>query len=79
MLPCTTNFTKETFLGRLEAKEFDLKQSGELEKVETKFSALIIKPGLAKNTEAQGDIASSNKSIEEKIQEGVALLVEGEK
>ena len=25
MIPCTTNFTKETFLGRFEAIEFDLK------------------------------------------------------
>ena len=25
MIPCTTNFTKETLLGRLEAAEFDLK------------------------------------------------------
>ena len=25
MIPCTTNFTKETFLGRLETKKFDLK------------------------------------------------------
>ena len=76
MIPYTKNFTKETFLGRLEAVEFDLKQSRELAKVEIAFSALNIKPGLERNKKAQGDIASSNKSIEEKIQEGVALLVE---
>ena len=79
MIPCTKNFTKETLLGRLEFAEFDLKQFGELTKVETKFSAPNIKPGLARNTKVQGDIASSSKSIEEKIQEGVALLVDREK
>ena len=79
MIPCTTNFTKETLLGRLEATEFDLKESGELEKVETTFSALNIKPSLARSTKPQGSIASSNRSIEEKIQEGVVLLVEREK
>ena len=79
MIPYTTNFTKETLLGRLEAAEFDLKQSGELAKVETTFSALSVKPSLAKNTRAQEDIASSNKTIEEKIKEGVTLLVEREK
>ena len=66
MIPYTTNFTKETFLGRLEATKFDLKQSKELDKVETTLSALIFKPTLAKNTRAQEDIASSSKSIEEK-------------
>ena len=50
MIPCTANFTKETFFGRLEAAEFYLKQSGELAKVETTFSALNIQPGLARNT-----------------------------
>ena len=79
MIPCTTNFTKETLLGRLEAIEFDLKQSGELEKVETAFSALNIKPSLVRNTKVWGEIASRNKSIEENIQEVVALLVERDK
>ena len=78
MIPCTINFTKETFLGRLEVAKFDLKQSRELVKIETKFSALNIKHGPARNTKV-GDIASSSKSIEEKIQEWVALLVEREK
>ena len=76
MIPCTENFTKKTLLGRLEVVEFDLKQSGELAKVEKTFSALSVKPNLARNTNAQGSIASSSKSIEEKIKEGVALLVE---
>ena len=79
MIPCTTIFTKEIFLGRLEAVEFDLKQSGELKKVETTFSALNIKLGLARNTKMHKDIASSSKSIKKKIQEGVTLLVEREK
>ena len=64
MIPCTTKFTKETLLGRLEVAEFDLKQSGESTKVETAFSALNIKPGLARNTKTHEDIASSRKSIE---------------
>ena len=50
-----------------------------MEKVKTTFSALNIKPSLAKNIKVQGDIASSSKSIKEKIQEGVSLLVEREK
>ena len=52
MIPCTGNFTKETLLGRLEAIEFDLKQSRELEKLEIAFSPLNIKLGLAMNTKA---------------------------
>ena len=78
MLPCTTNFTKETLLGRLEDEEFDLKKSRELEKVETTFSVLSVKLGLAKNTNVQGEIASSSKTIEEKINERVALLLKRE-
>ena len=79
MIPCTTNFTKEILLDILEAKKFDLKQSRELTKVEIAFSALSMKPGLARSTKVQGDIASNDKSMEEKIQEGVALLVKREK
>ena len=78
MMPCTTNFTKETLFGRLEATEFDLKQLEELDKVETTFSALIFRPSLVRNTSAQGDFANSSKTIEEKVK-GVALLVEREK
>ena len=47
--------------------------------VKIEFSALNIKLGLARNTKVQGDISYSNKSIEEKIQEGAALLVERER
>ena len=75
MIPCIENFTKETLLVRLEATEFNLKQSGKLAKVETKFSALSVKLGLTKNTSTQGEIASSSKTIEEKIKEEVNLLV----
>ena len=75
MIPCTKNFTKETLLGRLEAVELDLKKSRELAKVETTFSALSVRPSLAKSTSVQGDIASSSKTIEKKIQEGVGLLM----
>ena len=79
MITCTENFMKETFLGRLEAIELYLKQSGELEKGETMFNLLSVKHSLEKNTSAQGDISSSSKTVEEKIKEGVALLVEREK
>ena len=44
LIPYTKNFTKETLLGRLEAIEFDLKNLGELAKVEKTFSALIVTP-----------------------------------
>ena len=64
MIPCTKNFTKETLLGRLEAVEFDLKQFGELAKVEIEFSALNVKPSLEKNKSVQGDISSSSKTVE---------------
>ena len=67
MITCTENFTKETLLGRLEVEELDLKHSRELAKVETTFSALNIKPGLARNTKMQGDISRKKKSIEDKI------------
>ena len=79
MIPYTKNFTKETLLGRLEAIEFDLKQLGELAKVEIAFSALSVRHNLARNTNTQGDFASSSKTIEEKINEGLNLLVEREK
>ena len=78
MIPCTKNFTKETFLGRLEAIEFDLKKYGKLAKVETTFSALSVRPCLERSTSAQGDIASNNRTLEEKINEGVTLLMEKE-
>ena len=63
----TRNFTKETLLGRLEAAKLDLKQSGELAKVETTFSALSVRPSLAKRTSVQGDNASNSKTIKKKI------------
>ena len=79
MIPCTKNFTKETLLGRLEAIEFDLKQSGELAKVEMTFSALSVRPSLERSTSVRGDFANISNTIEEKINEGVALLVEIER
>ena len=48
-------------------------------KVEIALSALDIKLGLARRKKPWGNIASSSRSIEEKIQEGVALLLEREK
>ena len=77
MILCTKNFTKETLLGRLEAVVLDLKQCGELASVETTFSALSVGHGLARNTSAQGEFASSSKTVDKKIK-GVALLIERE-
>ena len=42
------------------------------------FSALSDRPSLARNTSVQGDSASSRKTIDEKIKEWVALLIERE-
>ena len=78
MIPCTKNFTKETLLGKLEATNFDLKQYGELAKLETSFSALSVRPSLIRSTSAWGDFSSSRKFVEEKINEGLALLLERE-
>ena len=78
MIPCTENFTKETLLGRLEIIELDLKQSGELSSVEIAFSALSVKSSSTRKASVQNDSASSSKTIDEKIKEGVALLVERE-
>ena len=52
MIPYIENFTKETLLCRLEATELDLKQLGELAKVEIAFSTLSVRPSLARNTSA---------------------------
>ena len=78
MIHCTKNFTKETFLGKLEAIELDLKQLGEQAKVEIAFSALSVRPSLERSTSAQGDFASDSKIVEENIDECVALLLERE-
>ena len=67
MIPYTKNITKETLLDRLKAAKFDLKQSGELAKVETNFSALSVRPSLAKSKSVRGDFASSRKTIEENV------------
>ena len=42
VMPCTKYFTKETLLRRLESLEEELRQSGELAKVEIAFSSLKI-------------------------------------
>ena len=46
--------------------------------VETTFSALSVKSSSTRKASAQNDSASSSKTIDEKIKEGVALLVERE-
>ena len=43
------------------------------------MSALKIRPNLTRSTSVHGDFASNNKSNEDKIEEGVALLVKREK
>ena len=78
MIPCTKNFTKETLLSKLEVAELDLKQSRELASVETTFSALSVKLGSTRNASTQNNSASNSKIVDEKIKEGVALLIERE-
>ena len=58
--------TKETFLGRLEAIENELRQSGELTRTETTFSALSIQPNLSRSTSARDDFSSNSRSKEDK-------------
>ena len=79
LIPYTIDFTKETFLGRLEAIEVDLEQFRELARVETTFSALNVRTNLTRSTSMHGDFSSIKKSNEDKIEEGVALLVKREK
>ena len=56
-----------------------MKQSRELAKVETTFSALNVWPNLTSSTSVYGDFCSNNKSDEDKIEERVALVVKREK
>ena len=80
LISCTKDFTKETFLGRLEVVENELRQSKELTRLETNFSAFNIQPNLSKTTSARGDFSSSSRSKEDRnIEEVVALLVKREK
>ena len=80
LISCTKDFTKETLLGRLEAVENELRQSGELTRIEAAFISLNIQPSISKSTSARGDFSSSIRSEEDrKIVEGVALLVRREK
>ena len=78
MIACIEKFTKETLLGRLEAEKLDLKQFGELTTIEIAFSALNVKPSLARNTSVQNDFAINIKIVDEKIKGGVVLLIERE-
>ena len=79
LISCTKYFTKETFLGRIEAIENKLRQSRELTRIETTFNALNIWPSLSRSTSARGDFASSNIFEEDRKIEGVALLVRRQK
>lgn len=80
LISCTKDFTKEILLRRLEAVENELRQSGELTRIETAFSALNIRPSLSRTTSTRGNFSSSSRSDEDrKIEEGVALLVRREK
>ena len=51
---------------------------GELAKVEIAFSALSVRPSLARSTSLRGDFDSNRKIVEENIDEGVALIFERE-
>ena len=76
LIPCTKDFTKEMLLGRLEVAEEDLRQSGDLTRVETTFCALIVLSNLSRNASTHGDFSSSKKSNKDnKIEEGIAHLV----
>lgn len=78
LISCTNDFTKELLLGRLEVVENKLRQSRELSRIETTFSALCI--NRPRSINARGDFSSNNRSKEDKnIDEVVALLVRRKK
>ena len=78
-ISCTKYFTNETLLRRIEIVEKDLRQSRELTRIETTFSALHIWPSLSRSTSTRGDFASTSRSEEDKkTKEEVALLVRRE-
>ena len=78
LMSCTKYFTKKSLLGRLEEVKNKLRQSKELTRIETTFSALNIQPNLSRSTSARGDFSSSSRSKEDNFFEGVALLVRRE-
>ena len=76
----TKDFTKETFLRRLESEKEDLRQYAKLARVETTFSALNIRSNLTRSTSTRGDFFGISRSDEDKkIEEGITLLVRKEK
>ena len=80
VMPRTKYFTKEKFLGRLESIEVKLRQSRELARLETTFSALKIQPNLSRSASTREDFVGNNRSNEDKkIKEGLTLLVRREK
>ena len=79
LIPCTKDFTKETLLGRLEVAKVDLRQFRDLTRVEIALSYLNVQPNLIRSARTHVDFASSSKSNEDKIEEGIALLVRREK
>ena len=67
-------------LGRLEFVEVDLRQSGDLARVETTFSVPKFWPNLTRSANTHGDfVGSSLYDEDKKIEEGIALLVRREK
>ena len=60
------DFTKETLFGRLESTKEDLRQFGELARVEIAFSALNIRPNLTRNARTRGDFVGSSRADEDK-------------
>ena len=80
VMPCTKDLTKETFLRRLESIEEEIRQFGELTWVEITFSVMNIQPNLSRSASARGDFSNSRRSEEDnKIEEGISLLVRREK
>ena len=76
----TKDFTKETFLGRIESIEIEMRHLGELTRVETTFSAMNTWSNMSRSTSARVDFANSSRFEEDKkIEEGIALLVRRQK
>lgn len=81
LIRCIEKFTKETLLGRLEAAESSLRESRELTRVETYFSALNVFPCLSRSASTHGDFTSSSRTRskeERNIEEDIAFLVRRE-
>ena len=80
VIPWTKDFWKETFLLILEFLEEEMRQSGELARVETTFSALNVWPNLSRSVSTRGEFSSSSRSKEDKkTEKGITFLERREK